>query len=59
MIKTIIRIIFFILLIPAVLLIIYEFILFALCDFNIDFIEIDRCLDHGGKWNYSVKKCDL
>jgi hypothetical protein len=22
------------------------------------FIEIDSCLDHGGKWNYSYHRCD-
>jgi hypothetical protein len=22
------------------------------------FLEIDRCLDHGGKWNYAIDRCD-
>ncbi len=23
-----------------------------------DFIEVDKCLDHGGSWDYEINKCD-
>lgn len=23
-----------------------------------NFIEIDACLDHGGRWNYQTEECD-
>ena len=24
----------------------------------IEFLEIDKCLDHGGRWNYDLGQCE-
>ena len=36
----------------------YYFLLFAAYDFKPEFLEIDRCLDRGGRWNDQRGACD-
>ena len=36
----------------------YNFALFIAHDFNIYFLEIDKCLDHGGRWDYNNTQCE-
>lgn len=31
---------------------------FAVCKAK-ELIEIDKCLDKGGRWNYETEKCEL
>lgn len=32
--------------------------LFVAHGFNRDFLSIDSCLDSGGVWNYSLRRCE-
>ncbi len=36
----------------------YFVLLFVLHDFNPDFLNVDRCLDSGGRWNYQLRLCE-
>lgn len=36
----------------------YFGLLFAAHDFNTDFLDIDSCLDRGGRWDYEQRRCD-
>ena len=31
--------------------------LFVSHDYDRDFLSIDRCLDHGGAWDYAARRC--
>lgn len=44
-------------LLPALFFIIFSIGLFIASDYNIDFLSIDTCLDHGGRWNYEDRVC--
>ena len=37
---------------------IYNLSLFVLNDFDIHFFAIDKCLDHGGRWDYNNTQCE-
>lgn len=43
--------------IPLALVLLYLGFLFLAHDFNPHFLDIDRCLDSGGMWNYEKNKC--
>ena len=36
----------------------YNIVLFVGSDYNIHFLEIDKCLDHGGRWDHHVNECE-
>ena len=36
----------------------YVSLLFVLHGGDIDFLNIDRCLDRGGRWNYESRACE-
>ncbi len=40
------------------ILIISFYIILQLAPFTIEFISIDKCLDSGGKWNYTIGGCE-
>jgi len=41
----------------SLLVFIYQLHLFTITDFNINFMDIDRCVDMGRWWNYEEKVC--
>ena len=43
--------------IPLALVLLYLGFLFLAHDFNPHFLDIDRCLDSGGMWNYEENIC--
>jgi len=43
--------------IPLALVFLYLGFLFLAHDFNPNFLDIDRCLDSGGMWNYGKNIC--
>lgn len=36
----------------------YNIFLFVASDYNIHFLEIDKCIDLGGKWDYHANECE-
>jgi hypothetical protein len=42
----------------VLVLALYMALLFIAHDFNPDFLGIDACLDHGGRWNDDRRVCD-
>lgn len=43
--------------IPFAIVLLYLGFLFLAHDFNPHFLDIDRCLDSGGMWNYEENIC--
>lgn len=42
----------------AALLFAYDRALFFLNDRDLNYLEIDKCLDSGGSWNYDTENCE-
>jgi hypothetical protein len=36
----------------------YFFSLYAIHGFSPDFLEINKCLESGGRWNYQTRRCE-
>jgi hypothetical protein len=36
----------------------YFFSLFAIHGFSPDFLEINKCIESGGRWNYDLRTCE-
>lgn len=36
----------------------YYFTLYAIHGFNPDFLEINKCVESGGRWDYKKHKCE-
>jgi len=56
--KKILSVFFILIGISIIIIIFYNGFLFVSHDFDINFLKIDRCLDHGGKWNHALKMCE-
>jgi hypothetical protein len=52
------RIILFAGLLPLFFVILYLGLLFYAHGFHPRFLDVDRCLDSGGKWNYEKNACE-
>lgn len=48
----------FVMMILISLIFSYDFILFALNGFDLNYLEIDKCMDHGHSWNYEKEMCN-
>jgi len=36
----------------------YFFTLYAIHGFSSDFLEINKCVESGGQWNYKTRRCE-
>ena len=36
----------------------YFFSLYAIHGFSPDFLEINKCVESGGRWNYKTRRCE-
>lgn len=37
----------------------YHIVLFVSYDFNIHYLEIDTCIDQGGRWDHHTNECNI
>lgn len=56
--KNIIYTLLLFILIFMMVIALYNIVLFVGSDYNIHFLEIDKCIDHGGIWDYHANECE-
>jgi hypothetical protein len=58
LIKNIIYTLLLFILIFMIVIALYNIVLFVGSDYNIHFLEIDKCADHGGRWDHHANECE-